>query len=276
MSAAGSALTRMSPYVVRVSTTLWQTSYPLGQWVARQGWKTAYTVVTDYVPGHDAEAAFTKAFTDGGGKVVGSVRLPFATVDFDPYLQKVKDSHPEVAFVFVPGGKQATSLMKAWGEVGKTGQAQTHLVTTQDTVTDEELPNMGDVPLGIVSSGVYSAVGTSPGNKRFLAAWVRANDHAVNANYNAVFGWDGMAAIFEVVKRTKGKFAADEAMSILRGWKDSNSPRGAIEIDPDTRDIIQNVDIRRVEKLPDGTVANVPFVSMGRFKDPWKEFNPAR
>jgi branched-chain amino acid transport system substrate-binding protein len=277
MSAAGSALTRLSPYIVRVSTTLWQTSYPLGQWAARQGWKRAYIAVTDYAPGHDAQAAFTKAFTDAGGEIVGALRLPFATVDYVPFIQRVKDSKPEVAFVFVPGGKQATALMKAWGDVAPGARQQRiNLVTTQDTVTDEELPNMGDVPLGVVSSGVYSAVGTTPGNRRFIEAWLRANGGAVNANYNAVFGWDGMAAIFDVIERTKAKFTGDEAMAILRGWETANSPRGTIQIDPGTRDIVQEIAIRRVQKLPDGTVANVPFETMGRIKDPWKEFNPVR
>jgi branched-chain amino acid transport system substrate-binding protein len=274
MSAAGSAITRMSPYIVRVSTTLWQTSYPMGQWSAKQGWKRAYIAVTDYVPGHDAQAAFTKAFTEGGGEIVGAVRLPFATPDFVPYVQRIKDSKPEVAFVFVPGGKQATALMKAWGDVGS-GANAIKLVTTQDAVTDEELPNMGDVPLGIVSSGVYSVTGKSAGNQTFLAAWRREN-RGVNANYNAVFGWDGLAAIFDVIKRTKGKFTSDEAMKILRGWENSSSPRGSVSIDAATGDIIQNIDIRRVEKLPDGTMANVPFETIARVKDPWKEFNPVK
>lgn len=272
MSAAGSAITRMSPYIVRVSTTLWQTSYPMGQWAASQGWKRAYIAVTDYVPGHDAQAAFTKAFTEAGGQIVGAVRLPFATPDFVPYIQRIRDSKPEVTFVFVPGGKQATALMKAWGDVNQ-GDPSMKLVTTQDPVTDEELPNMGDVPLGIVSSGVYSVVGTSLGNKEFMTAWQRENG-AVNANYNAVFGWDGLAAIFEVIKRTKGKFTADEAMKILRGWENTASPRGWMSIDPETGDIIQNVDIRRVEKLANGKLANVPFATVPRVKDPWKAFNP--
>ncbi len=275
MSAAGSAITRLSPYIVRVSTTLWQTSYPMGQWAAKQGWKRAYIAVSDYIPGHDAEAAFTKAFGEGGGQVLGSVRLPLANPDFIPFVQRVKDANADVAFVFVPGGKQATAVMKAWGDLGLRN-GKTKLVTTQDVVTDEELPNMGEVPLGVVSAGVYSAAATRPENKAFMAAWNREYKDTARANYNSVFGWDGMTAIYDVIRRTKGKFTSDEAMTIFKGWQDPKSPRGPIAIDPATRDIVQNVYIRRTEKQADGKLANIEFETVPHVKDPWKEFNPPK
>ena len=275
MSAAGSALTRLSPYIVRVSTTLWQTSYPMGQWASKQGWKRAYIAVSDYIPGHDAEAAFTKAFTEGGGQILGSVRLPLANPDFVPFVQRVKDAQADVAFVFVPGGKQASAVMRAWGDLGLRN-SKTKLVTTQDVVTDEELPNMGDVPLGVVSAGVYSEAATRPENKAFLAAWKREYGNTAIANYNSVFGWDGMSAIYDVIRKTKGRFTSDQAMAILKGWKDAKSPRGPIAIDPATRDIVQNVYIRRTEKQADGKLANIEFETVPQVKDPWKEFNPAK
>jgi branched-chain amino acid transport system substrate-binding protein len=275
MSAAGSAITRMSPYIVRVSTTLWQTAYPLAQWSAKQGFKRAYIAVSDYIPGHDGEEAFTKGFTEGGGQVLGSVRLPLANPDFIPFVQRVKDAKADVAFVFVPGGKQATAVMKAWGDLGLR-DSPTKLVTTQDVLTDEELANMGDVPLGVVSVGVYSNAATRPENKAFMAAWRREFGTSAIANYNSVFGWDGMTAIFDVINRTKGTFTSDQAMAILKGWKDAKSPRGPIMIDPETRDIVQNVYIRRTEKQPDGTLANIEFETIPQVKDLWKVFNPPK
>src|SRR6266536_2292370 len=149
---AGVALTRLSPYTVRVSFTLWQISLPMGQWAAKQGYKKAYIAVSDFIPGHDAEGGFTNGITDGGGESVGTTRIPLSQ------------------FVFVPAGKYATAVMKAWSDLGLK-EAGIQLVTTQDVMLDEELPNMGDIPLGIVSTGSYSAAATRPQNKAFLAAW---------------------------------------------------------------------------------------------------------
>jgi branched-chain amino acid transport system substrate-binding protein len=274
MNAAGTSIPRMSPYVVRVSFTLWQQAYPLGQWAARQGWTRGYTAVSDYIPGHDGEGGFAKGFTDGGGEMVGSVRFPPAGADFAPFLQRIKDVGPGVVFVFVPGGKQATAFMKAWSDLGL-DRSGIRIVATQDLVTDDELPNMGDAPLGIVSAGIYSVAAKRQQNRDFVAAWRAEYGDAAIANYLSVGGWDGMAAIFDLIKRTKGKFDGDQAMSILKSWKNPDSPRGPIEIDPNTRDVVQNVYIRRVEKEGD-RLANVEFDTIPMVKDPWKELNPAK
>lgn len=274
MNAAGVAIPRISPYVVRVSFTIWQQGYPMGKWAAAQGWKRGYTAVSDYIPGHDGEGAFTKGFTDGGGEMVGSVRFPPANEDFAPFVQRIKDVKPDVVFVFVPGGKQATSFMKAWSDLGLQN-AGIKIVATQDLVTDDELPNMGEAPLGIVSAGIYSVAGKRPQNQAFLAAWRKEYGYQVIPNYVAVGGWDGMTAIFDVIKVTKGKFDGDQAMAVLKTWKDPDSPRGPIEIDPETRDIVQNVYIRRVEKV-DGHLANTEFETIPMVKDPWKQLNPPK
>jgi branched-chain amino acid transport system substrate-binding protein len=272
MNAAGTSLTRLSPYVARVSFTLWQQSYPLGKWAAQQGWKTGATAVADYIPGHDAEGGFVKGFADGGG-TLKSVRFPQAQQDFSPFLQRIKDDRPDFIFTFVPASKYATSFVKTWIDLGLKN-AGIKLIATQDLVPDDELPNMGDLPLGIVTAGTYSAAAKRPANQEFLAAWDREYSGKVLANYIAVGGWDGMAAIFEVIKQTKGKFDGDQAMAILKGWK-HESPRGPIEIDPQTRDVIQNVYIRRTERV-DGKVANVEVETIPMVKDPWKEFNPVK
>jgi len=274
MNAAGAAITRLSPYIIRDSFTLWQVSTPIGQWAAKQGWKKGYTAVTDYAPGFDAEGGFTKGFTDGGGQVVDKVRMPFPTDDYSPFIQRIKDTKPDVAFIFVPAGKKATAVMKAWSDLGLT-QAGIKLVTTQDVMLDEELPNMGQAPLGIVSSGTYSNAATRPDNQVFLNAWHGAYGDKVVPDFLSVGGWDGMAAIYNVITQTGGKFDGDAAMKILSNWKTFGSPRGPIAIDPATRDIIENVYIRRVENV-NGKLANIEFDMIAGVKDPWKEANPPK
>jgi len=274
MNAAGVNIPRISPYVVRVSFTLWQISLPMGQWAAKNGFKKAYVAVSDFIPGHDAEAAFTKGFTDNGGEIIGTTRIPLSQLDFTPILQRIKDAKPQAVFIFVPAGKYATAVMKAWADLGLK-DAGIQLVTTQDVMLDEELPNMGDIPLGIVSAGNYSSAATRPQNKAFLSAWNQAYTEKAIPDMFSVGGWDGMAAIFDMIKATKGKFTPDEAMNFFKTWKNPESPRGPIAIDPETRDIIQNIYLRRVEKV-DGRLANVEFETIPQVKDPWKELNPPK
>jgi branched-chain amino acid transport system substrate-binding protein len=274
IAAAGAAIPRLSPYVVRISFTLWQEAYPIGKWAAEQGWKTGYTAVSDFIPGHDSEAAFTKAFTDAGGKIVGSVRFPPANPDFAPFVQRIKDAKPEVVFIFVPAGTQATSMIKAIKDLGLR-EAGINVVAPQDLLPDEELSRMGDTPLGLVTSGTYSVAAKRPANEAFLAVWKREYGDKAIPDFFSVDGWDGMAAIFALVKETKGNFTADQALAFLSHWKDPDSPRGPIMIDPETRDIVQNVYIRRVEKQGDALV-NVEIATIPMLKDPWKELNPLK
>jgi branched-chain amino acid transport system substrate-binding protein len=274
IAAAGAAIPRLSPYIVRISFTLWQQAYPIGKWAAEQGWKSAYTAVSDFIPGHDSEAAFTKAFTDAGGKMIGSVRFPPANPDFAPFVQRIKDAKPEVVFIFVPAGTQATAMIKAIKDLGLR-EAGINIVAPQDLLPDEELPNMGDTPLGLITSGIYSVAAKRPANEAFLAVWKREYGDKAIPDFFSVDGWDGMAAIFALVKETKGKFTADEAMAFLSHWKDPDSPRGPIMIDPETRDIVQNIYIRRVEKQGDALV-NVEIATIPMVKDPWKELNPPK
>ena len=273
-AAAGVNIPRLSPYVVRVTFTLWQQSYPMGKWAAEQGWKTGYTAVTDFIAGHDAEAAFTKAFTDAGGKILGADRFPPANPDFTPFVHRIKDAKPNVAFIFVPAQTQATAMMRAINDLGLR-EAGINITAPQDLLPDEELPNMGDLPLGLITAGTYSVAGKRPANEAFLAAWKREYGDKAIPDFFSVDGWDGMAMIFDLVKQTKGKFTADEAMAFFSHWKNPDSPRGPIEIDPATRDIVQNIYIRKAEKV-DGKLANVEIATIPMVKDPWKELNPAK
>ena len=272
-NAAGVAIPRISPYVARVSFTLWQQAYPLGKWAAQKGWKKGYTAVSDFIPGHDSEAAFTKAFTDAGGQMVGAVRFPPSNPDFVPFVQRVKDAGPDVLFIFIPAGGQATAMMKAIKDL-KLREAGISIVSTQDLVPEEELPNMGETPIDLITSGIYSVAGQRPANAAFLAAWNAEYGTKAIPDFLSAGGWDGAAALFNVIKQTNGKFDGDKAMAILRGWK-HESPRGPIMIDPDTRDIIQNVYMRRTE-MKDGKLANVEFDTIPNVKDPWKELNPPK
>jgi branched-chain amino acid transport system substrate-binding protein len=274
IASAGAAIPRISPYIVRISFTLWQQAYPIGKWASEQGWKTGYTAVSDFIPGHDSEAAFTKAFTDAGGKMIGGVRFPQTNPDFAPFVQRIKDAKPEVVFIFVPAGTQATAMMKAIKDL-ELRESGVNVTAPQDLLPDEELPRMGDTPLGLITSGNYSADAKRPANEAFLAAWKREYGDKSIPDFFSVNAWDGMAALFGLIKETKGKFTADQAVAFLSHWKDPNSPRGPIMIDPETRDIIQNVYIRRVEKQ-DGKLANVEIATIPMVKDPWKELNPLK
>ncbi len=189
-------------------------------------------------------------------------------------MQRIKDVKPDVAFVWVPAGTQATAMMKSIQDLRlrETGIA---IVSTQDLVPDEELRNMGDSPVGLVTAGNYSAAADRPANRAFIAAWNREYGANVTPDFMSAGGWDGMAAIFDVIKETKGKFTGDQAMAILDHWKDPDSPRGPIAIDPETRDIVQNIYIRRTE-MRNGKLANVEFETIPQVKDPWKQLNPPK
>ncbi len=273
-NAAGAGITRISPYVTRTSFTLWQEGAPMGAWAAKQGWKKAFTAVSDFIPGHDAEGAFTKGFKDAGGEIVGAVRFPPANPDFAPFVQRIKDAKPDVAFLWVPAGAQATGMMKAVRDLGLR-EAGTKIVSTQDLVPDEELPNIGEVGEGLITAGTYTIYGDRPANKAFLAAWEKEYQGKVIADFLSAHGWDGMMMVFDMVKATKGKFTGDEAMKFFSTWKTDNSPRGSISIDPATRDIVQDIYIRRNE-MKGGKLVTTEFDVIKAVRDPWKEANPEK
>jgi branched-chain amino acid transport system substrate-binding protein len=271
MNAGTAVITTKSPYIARTSFTMWQSSYPLGAWAAKNGIKKVFTAVTDYGPGIDAEAAFTKGFTDAGGQIVGSVHMPLQNPDYVPFMQRAKDTGPDAVFVFVPGGKDATALMKAFGDLGLKA-ADIKLIGTGDITTDEELHNMGDVSLGVVTAFHYSAAATRPPNQAFVKAYKAEFGADQEPAFEVVGAYDGMAAIFHAIIEQKGNMDPDRTMALLKGWKDDNSPRGPIMIDPETRDIVQNEYLRRIEKV-NGELANVEFETIPMVKDPWKELN---
>ena len=273
MNAAASVLTTMSPYIVRASLTLWQSGYEMGKWASTK-YKRAYTMVTDFVPGHDAETAFIKGFRDGGGEIVGSVRMPIKSPDFVAFMQRAKDLKPEVIFNMVTAGAPSTAIMKAYGELGLR-QAGIPFIGTGDAVTEEELVHMGDVPIGYISAWNYSMAGDRPANKAYLAAWEREYGKTSPPGFIAVAAYDAMDMIYTAIREQKGKVDPDATMKILANYKNPNSPRGPISIDPATRDIVQNIYIRETRKVGD-RVMNVEIATVPNVKDPWKELNNKR
>jgi branched-chain amino acid transport system substrate-binding protein len=272
MGSGTSTTTRLSPFIARFSFTQWQMSEPLGRWAAANGYRTAATLVTDYAPGYDAEAAFTRGFTEGQGKVVGALRVPVKNPDFAPFLARIRDSAPNALFVFTPGGAPAVAVVKAFKELGL-DRAGIQLMTSGATLADNELPSLGEAALGAISASHYSASGERPANAAFVAAWREAYGAASLPNYFSVGGWDAMAAIVDLVRQQKGAIDPARSMEILKGWSNPESPRGPIRIDPATRDIVQNIYIRKVERVK-GALTNVEFATVPAVKDPWKELNP--
>src|SRR5262245_30455214 len=265
MNAATSIITTKSPYVVRISLTLPQISAPMGDWAIKNGIKKVSTIVTDYGPGIDAETFFKKTFTAGGGTVIDSVRVPLNNPDFSAFMQRVKDAQPEAVFVFVPATEQCVSFMKAFKERGL-ADAGIKIIATGDLLDDHQLQTIGDAALGVVSTHHYSVAHDSPENKAFLKAYLDANGAAAGSpNFMSVAAYDGMAAIYTVAEKLGGNIEADKALAILKGFS-RISPRGQITIDPETRDIVQTVYVRRVEKV-DGQLRNVEFANVGVMKD---------
>jgi len=267
MNAATSIITTRSPYIVRVSHTLPQDTQPIAQWAAKNGIKRAYTLISDYGPGIDAEGAFVKAFKAAGGEIIDSVRTPLQNPDFAPYLQRIKDSKPDAVFVFLPPGSQTIAFIKGYEERGLK-QAGVKLIGTGDLTDDGVLQAMGEPTLGLITSFHYSASHDSPENKAFVKAYAEVNGTKYRPNFMACAGYDGMAAIAEALKKTGGSVDPDKFMTALKGMK-LMSPRGPIMIDPETRDIVQTVYIRKVERV-NGELYNMEFDKFPDVKDPGK------
>tara|TARA_R110002020_G_scaffold57090_23_gene157442 strand:+ start:9129 stop:10301 length:1173 start_codon:yes stop_codon:yes gene_type:complete len=264
MSAGTSSITEKSPFIVRTSFTLAQSTVPLAKWAAKNDIKTVVTVVADYAPGIDGETSFKKQFEQDGGKVVESIRVPVANPDFAPFLQRVRDAKPDAVFVFVPSGV-GSAFMKQFNERGL-AEAGIQLIGTGDVTDDDILNDMGEVAKGVITTHIYSAAHDSAENEAFKKAFKEAGGD--RPNFMAVGGWDGMALIYQALEKTGGDTDGTVLVEAMKGmeWE---SPRGPISIDPETRDIIQNVYYREVKEV-DGELYNVEFGAEEAVKDPVK------
>jgi branched-chain amino acid transport system substrate-binding protein len=263
MAAGTATITEASPFIVRTSFTLPQATEPMADWAAKNGVKKVVTLVSDYGPGIDAEKAFSGSFAKSGGQVE-NLRVPLANPDFSPFLQKVADLKPDALFVFVPAGVGA-QFMKQFVERGL-DKSGIRLIATGDVTDDDLLNGMGDVALGIVTTHHYSTAHDSPENEAFVEGFKKVNPN-MRPNFMAVGGYDGMHVLYEGLKKTNGA-AGQVLVDAIKGmsW---TSPRGPVTIDPQTRDIIQNIYVRKVERK-DGELYNLEFETIANVKDPVK------
>ena len=265
MNAATSIITTKSPYIVRTSVTTPQVNEALGAWAYRSGVRKVYSMVSDFGPAHDAEGAFHRAFKEAGGEIIGSVRFPLANPDFSAFVQRAKDLNPEAVYIWVPGGVQPAAIGKALAERG-IDPKKTRVLGQGELTEEEALRSMGDAGLGIITGYHYDYNHDSALNRAFVKAFNEA--YSRNPNIYSIGGYDGMHLIYETLKKTGGKTDGDALITAAKGmaWE---SPRGPIAIDPETRDIIQTVYIRRVEKVG-GQLKNVEFDKVENVKDPVK------
>jgi branched-chain amino acid transport system substrate-binding protein len=263
MNAATSAIVSKSPYMARVSMTLPQVTMPIAQWAVKNNIKKVYSLVADYGPGLDAEATFKKNFTSAGGTIVGEVRTPLKNPDFGPFIQRIKDAKPEAVFIFLPAGEQGIAFMKGYRERGL-AEAGIRLIGPGDVVEDDILEAIGDSALGAVTTHHYSAAHDSQVNRDYVKAYT--DRYKIRPNFMSVGGYDGMAVVYEVVKKLNGKMDPDKAMEIIKGMK-IDSPRGPIQIDATTRDVVQTVYVRKVEKKG-GQLYNIEFDKFENVRDP--------
>ena len=264
MVSGTSSATERSPYMVRTSFTLGQQSGIIGEWAVKNGSKKVVIIQSDWAPGAEATQVFTEAFKKAGGEIIETVKVPLANPDFSPFLQRARDANPDTLFVFVPAG-QAGLFAKQFSARGL-DKAGIKLIGPGDITDDDDLPRMDDAILGTVTAGNYSALHDSPTNKAYVEAFKKLN--GMRPNFISLGGYDGMHVIYEALKKTGGNTDGDALVNAMKGLK-WESPRGPISIDPDTRDIVQNIYIRKVEKK-NGELYNVEFATFDAVKDPGK------
>src|SRR5215468_5994831 len=270
MNAGTAHITNLSPYYVRTSFSMWHAGYALGEASAKiLNAKTAVVGYTDFPPGKDSLAAFKRSFEAAGGKVIDEIPMggPAAVPDFTPFFQRVKDQKPDVFFVFIPAGDHAAAVVKTYGALGMR-EAGIKLIGPGDITQDTKLQAMGQAAVGLITMHHYHADLDNPENKRFVAAWKKDYGANTTPDFMAVGGYDGMAAIVHAVQTTKGKVDSDAALASLKGWK-TVTPRGPIQIDPDTRDIIMNEYLSEVI-MKDGRLFQKVLATTENVKDPCK------
>jgi branched-chain amino acid transport system substrate-binding protein len=269
MNAATSMITTTSPYITRSSLTLPQNCELLGSWAVKNGVKKAYVLVSDYAPGHDAQSSFERGVKAAGGEIAGSVRVPLANPDFSPFVQRAKDANPDALFVFVPGGEQPAALAKVLIQKGM-DPAKIKVMGQGELADENALKAMGDASVGIITAFHYDYRHDSPTNRAFVAAYNAEFNR--NPDFFSVGGYEGMHLIYEALRKSNGKTDAESMISSVKGtaWE---SRRGRVSIDPQTRDIINTIYIRRVEKV-DGQLRNVEIETFENVKDPVKARTP--
>jgi len=276
---AGTAwITNLSPYIVRLSFSMWHAAYPMGTYAAEKlGCKTAAIGYTDFPPGKDSSEAFRTGFEKAGGKVVDSIPMgnPAQVPDFTPLFQRVKDEKPDCFYVFIPSGAHAAGVVKTYGELGLR-QAGIRLIGPLDVIPDNKLQDMGDAAIGTIVMGHYAADLDNPANKDFVKAWYETYNANTTPDFMSAAGWDTMAAIFGVIKKLNGNLDdGEKVVEALKGWT-FDGPRGQIKIDPDTRDVIEDERAEEVFRKPDGKLGVKILGVVSQVKDECKELKVGR
>lgn len=265
MVAATSSIPGASPYILRTSWTIPQMAAVIGKWAPENGTKKFVSIVSDYGPGADAEKWFEKTLQDNGGTLLSKLKVPLANPDFAPFLQRAADEKPEAIFVFVPTGAGA-AFMKQFVERGL-DKSGIKVIAMADVTDDDLINDMGDPAIGVITGGPYSANHASPENKAFVEAFKKENG-GMRPNMVAVSAWDALELIYKTLEKTGGDATGDTFVDAAKGMQ-INSPRGPISIDPASRDIVQNIYMRKVEKV-DGELYNTEFQTYEQVKDPAK------
>lgn len=264
LNASASEIPGRSDYIARISFTVAQVSAPMGTWAGRQGIKTAMTIVADYSSGADSEAAFKEAFEAEGGTVTAALHVPMSNPDFSAYVQRIRDEQPEAVFFFFPSGDLPNNFLRAAQERGL-AEAGIRLLATGEAMDDSYMQAAGDAGLGLITTHHYSSAHESDLNRQFIDGY-RTEYGDYPANYMAMTAYDGMAVLNQVLLATGGDTDGDAVMEALKGLQ-LESPRGPIEIDAQTRDIVQTVYVRRTE-LVDGKLACIEFDQFDRVLNP--------
>ena len=267
MLAATSSVSTKSPYIIKTSYTIAQTAEPMGKWAAKNGIKRAFVLVSDYGPGLDAETWFKKGFTANGGQVVGEVRAPVSTRDFSAFLRRIKDAKPDAVFTFLPAGEPIVSFMKGFADadLAKSG---IKVLATEGWADDDTLAAVGDAAIGAISTGYYSTDHPGALNRQFVANFANEGNGKLAPNFIAVAAYDAMRVIYQGIKLQNGKAEAEPMLAAAKGFR-FDSPRGPVMIDGDTRDIVQNIYVRKVERV-NGKLVNREFEVFPMLKDPGK------
>jgi branched-chain amino acid transport system substrate-binding protein len=276
---AGTAwITNLSPYIVRLSFSMWHPAYPMGAYAYDKiGCKTAAMAYTDFPPGKDSTEAFKTGFEKAGGKITDSIPMgsPVQVPDFTPFFQKVKDEHPDCMYVFIPSGAHAAGVMKAYGELGMR-KAGVKLIGPMDLIPDNKLQDMGDAAIGTIVMGHYAVDLDNADNKAFNKAWHDAYGKDSYPDFMSAAGWDTMHAIFDTIKKLNGNASdGDKFVDAMKGWS-ANGPRGHVMIDPATRDIVQDEHAMEVYRKPDGKLGEKVLSTTKAVKDQCKELKVGR
>ncbi len=264
LSSGASVTVTRSPYMVRAGFLQSQQAWIMADWAYKNGSKRVVTLVNDWAPGIESETAFRARFGQAGGEIIEAIRIPLANPDFAPFLQRVRDLNPDTAFIYF-AGPQASIFAKQFAERGLASSG-IKILGPGDLTDDNDLNTMGDQMLGMITAGSYSAAHDSAINKAYVAAFEQTN--GFRPDFVSVGAYDGMHLIYEALKKTGGNADGDRLIAAMKGmaWE---SPRGPISIDPDTRDIVQNIYIRKVEKV-NGQLYSVEFATYEAVKDPMK------